>query len=195
MTGRGVLGAGLGILLAGALAAAGAPAEAPGAGAGSGTPAGGSIDAKGALERLKTLAGTWEGPVASPEGETTRSIFAVTAGGSAVMETMFPGTKEEMVTVFFLDGKTLRAHHYCSAGNQPRLKFDAQASGPNDLRFAFDGGTNFDPKKDAHIHSARFILGADGALTEEWESRNEGAHASTHTATLRRAGREPRTGT
>jgi hypothetical protein len=182
MTGRAMLCAGMLILPAMPAAGAGAPAETKTAGA----PASGPIDAKAALERLKMLAGTWEGSVPSPEGETTRSIFAVTAGGSAVMETMFPGTKEEMVTVFFLDGATLRATHYCSAGNQPRLRFDAKGSGPNDLRFAFDGGSNFDPKKDMHIHSARFILGADGALTEEWEYRNEGKTSGTHRATLTR---------
>ncbi|HEV8200609.1 MAG TPA: hypothetical protein VGS03_11370 [Candidatus Polarisedimenticolia bacterium] len=149
-------------------------------------PAGGTLGAKAALEQLKELAGTWEGTIPSPEGVATRSVFAVTAGGTAVMETQFPGTDQEMLTLYFLDGQTLRATHYCSAGNQPHMKLDTRASAPGDLRFAFDGGTNFDPKKDLHIHSVRYVFGADGSLREEWEYRDEGKTSGTHKVTLTR---------
>ncbi|HET8945687.1 MAG TPA: hypothetical protein VFQ07_01785, partial [Candidatus Polarisedimenticolia bacterium] len=144
------------------------------------------LGAKAALEQLKELAGTWEGTTPAPEGMATRSIFAVTAGGTAVMETQFPGTGHEMLTLYFLDGPDLRATHYCAAGNQPHMKLDTRASAPGDLRFAFDGGTNFDPKKDMHIHSVRYVFGADGALHEEWEYRNEGKTSGTHKVTLTR---------
>ncbi|HEV8201659.1 MAG TPA: hypothetical protein VGS03_16715, partial [Candidatus Polarisedimenticolia bacterium] len=110
-------------------------------------PAGGTLGAKAALEQLKELAGTWEGTRPSPEGAATRSVFAVAAGGTAVMETQFPGTDQEMVTLYYLDGQILRATHYCSAGNQPHMKLDTRASAPGDLRFAFDGGTNFNPRR------------------------------------------------
>jgi|KBSSwiStaDraftv2_1062776.scaffolds.fasta_scaffold86611_2 hypothetical protein len=148
------------------------------------TASGGTLQARAALEQLKGLAGTWEGTTPSPEGVATRSIFAVTAGGTAVMETQFPGTDQEMITLYFLDGPNLRATHYCSAGNQPHMKLDTRASAPGDLRFAFDGGTSFDPKKDLHIHSVRYVFGADGSLSEEWEYRNEGKTSGTHKVTL-----------
>jgi hypothetical protein len=149
-------------------------------------PAGGTLGAKAALEQLKELAGTWEATIPSPEGVATRSVFAVTAGGTAVMETQFPGTDQEMVTLYFIDGQTLRATHYCSAGNQPHMKLDTRASAPGDLRFAFDGGTNFNPRRDMHIHSVRYVFGADGSLSEEWEYRNEGKTSGTHKVTLTR---------
>jgi len=148
--------------------------------------AGGTLGAKAALEQLKELAGTWEGTTPAPEGVLTRSVFAVTAGGTAVMETQFPGTDQEMVTIYFVDGPNLRATHYCSAGNQPHMRLDTRASAPGDLRFIFDGGTNFDPEKDMHIHSVRYVFGADGSLHEEWESRNEGKTSGTHKVTLTR---------
>src|SRR5262245_11739572 len=163
---------GLAVLLTFAPAAllAGTPsapaATAPGAAA--------ALDAKAALERLKTLAGAWEGTTSGPEGLPASSIFSVTAGGTAVMERMFAGTPHEMVTVYFREGSALRATHYCSAGNQPQMRFDARSSTADDLRFAFDGGTGFDPKKDMHVRSARFKFSPEGALTEEWEFRNEG---------------------
>src|SRR5262245_18420019 len=185
------LKAGSAMLLA-ALVAAGAVsdprAEAPATSgpATAATAAGGTLGGRAALEQLNEHAGTWEGTTPAPEGVATRSVFAVTAGGTAVMETQFPGTDQEMVTLYFLDGPLLRATHYCSAGNQPHMKLDTRASAPGDLRFAFDGGTNFDPKKDMHIHSVRYVFGADGSLSEEWEYRNEGKTSGTHKVTLTR---------
>jgi hypothetical protein len=145
------------------------------------------LDGKTALERLKALAGTWEGTIVGPEKAPAKSIFSVTAGGTAVVEKMFPDTPHEMVTVYFLEGAALRVTHYCSAGNQPHMRFDARASTADDLRFAFDGGTGFDPKKDLHVHAARLTFSPDGALTEEWEFHNEGGKNGIHAMTLTRA--------
>src|SRR5690348_2757738 len=70
------------------------------------------------FERLKSLAGDWMGK--GPGGqEITMLRFRVTAGGSALEETEFPGTDHEMVTVFHMDGDRLALTHYCHLGNQP----------------------------------------------------------------------------
>ena len=177
------------LALASAAVLAGAPSgAAPAAVPASTAGAAGALDGKAALERLKGLAGTWEGTTSGPEGHPAKSVFTVTAGGTAVMERMFAGTPHEMVTVYFLDGSALRATHYCSAGNQPMMRFDAKASSGDVLQFAFDGGTGFDPKKDMHVRSARFTFTPEGALTEEWEFRNEGKDKTTgtHAMTLTR---------
>ncbi len=104
------------------------------------------------LEKMKKLAGTWL--VADPEGKATdqvASIIKVTAGGSIVHETEFPGQAEEMVSVYTVDGPDLIMTHYCVLGNQPRLKADPNSS-ENQIVFQFAGGTNLDPKKDKHMH-------------------------------------------
>jgi hypothetical protein len=104
------------------------------------------------LERLKKLAGTWV--EADKDGKATdkvMSVIKVTAGGSAVEETLFPGQPQEMVSVYHRDGSDLIMTHYCVLGNQPRLKADPK-SPSNQIRFLFDGGTNLDPKKDMHMH-------------------------------------------
>src|SRR5438045_2893874 len=69
------------------------------------------------LERLKKLAGEWV--VADAQGQPTDkliSVFKVTAAGSAVQETIFPGSNHEMVTLYHRDGADLVLTHYCALG-------------------------------------------------------------------------------
>ena len=104
------------------------------------------------LERLKKLAGTWV--EADKDGKPTDkvvSVIKVTAAGSAVHETLFPGQPHEMVSVYYRDGADLVMTHYCALGNQPRMKADPK-SPANQLHFQFAGGSNLDPAKDMHMH-------------------------------------------
>ena len=127
-----------------------------------------------AFERFKALAGDW---VSAEDAEMAKkgdlvARYAVTAGGSAVVETIFPGQAHEMVTVYHADGPDLVLTHYCMEGNQPRMRAKA-AQGPR-FDFAFDGGTNIDPKRDRHMHSASLaFLGAD-EIRSEWTELAEG---------------------
>jgi hypothetical protein len=104
------------------------------------------------LERLKKLAGTWV--AADKDGKPTDqvvSVIKVTANGSVVHETLFPGSDHEMVSIYHRDGADLVMTHYCALGNQPRMKADPK-SPKNQIHFLFDGGTNLDPAKDMHMH-------------------------------------------
>ena len=106
------------------------------------------------LEKMKTLVGTWV--AADKDGKPTEEVVSViklTAGGSAVHETIFPGQPQEMVSVYTADGADLVMTHYCMLGNQPRMKASTK-SGGNKINFEFAGGSNLDPKKDKHMHSA-----------------------------------------
>ena len=88
--------------------------------------------------------------------ETESVVYKLTGGGSAgIVETQFPGSDHEMVSVYHLDGDDLRMTHYCVAGNQPHVKLDRANSKPDQLIFVFDGGTNLDPHKDMHIHGVK----------------------------------------
>jgi hypothetical protein len=104
------------------------------------------------LEKMKKLVGTWL--TTDTDGKVTdriASIIKLTAGGSVVHETLFPGQTEEMVSLYTVDGPDLIMTHYCVLGNQPRLKADPNSS-ENQLAFQFAGGANLDPKKDKHMH-------------------------------------------
>jgi hypothetical protein len=110
------------------------------------------------LEKMKKLAGTWL--LTDKEGQATEeiaSVIKVTAGGSAVHETLFPGQPQEMVSVYTVDGSDLIMTHYCVLGNQPRMKADLKPS-TNQIVFRFAGGSNLDPKKDKHMHEAVLTL-------------------------------------
>ena len=118
--------------------------------------------APAALDRFKALAGEW---VAAEDSELSKkgdlvARYVVTAAGSAVVETVVPGSPHEMVTVYHADGSDLVLTHYCMEGNQPSMR--ARNPRGSRIEFTFDGGTNIDPKKDRHMNSASLeLVGAD----------------------------------
>jgi hypothetical protein len=137
------------------------------------------IASKAAFEKLKTLEGEWtmEG---QPEGAPPMKInYKIVASGSAVIEELFPGTDHSMVSVYYLVGNDLRLTHYCAAKNQPQLKLDRAASSPELLVFAFDGGTNFDPAKDMHMHEGKIAFKEGGKLESAWTGYNGGKATET----------------
>ena len=148
------------VLAAGAAAAAPAPAPAR--------------PTSAPLERFKTLAGEW---VAAEDGDMVKkgdlvARYAVTASGTAVVETVFPGSEHEMVTVYHADGPDLVLTHFCMEGNQPRMR--ARGAQGSRFEFAYDGGTNIDPKRDRHMHSATFDLASANEIRSEWSELAEG---------------------
>lgn len=77
------------------------------------------------LNRIKSLAGRWT-TTTSMFGKKNQRMYTeyeVTAGGSAVLERIFPGTPQEMISVYYDDkhGK-LAMTHYCIMRNRPTLK-------------------------------------------------------------------------
>ncbi len=74
------------------------------------------------LNRIKALVGKWESTTSmfGKKDEQVFTEYAISAGGSAVVETIFPGTPNEMVSVYYDDdnGK-LGMTHYCMMRNRP----------------------------------------------------------------------------
>jgi hypothetical protein len=127
------------------------------------------------LEKMKKLAGTWL--AADKDGNPTDqvvSIIKVTAGGSAVHETLFPGQPLEMISVYTADGADLVMTHYCVLGNQPRMKADPK-SPPNQIVFQFAGGTNLDVAKDKHMHEATLTIVSDDRIELKGTAWENGA--------------------
>ena len=123
------------------------------------------MDHAAAFERLKSLAGEWEG-ARSAVGDTTRLSYRTASNGTVVMEILNQGGTDEMINMYHLvDGK-LMAAHYCAAGNQPLLGLVAATD--RELRFAFAGGSNIDAARDGHIHEVSITFRDDGRLDSRW---------------------------
>ncbi len=131
--------------------------------------AGPALTAKQAFERLKTLEGTWEGKASGDMD--VKVVYKVTGAGSALIETQFPGTGHEMVTVYHLDGDQLVLTHYCAAGNQPSMKL--KSSDANTLSFDFTKGSNMKPT-DMHMHSMKLSFKAADHVVSDWTSFQNG---------------------
>jgi hypothetical protein len=134
-----------------------------------------------AFERFKGLVGDWE--VADAENESQKGKIALryhlTSGGSAVVETVFPGGDMEMVTVYHRSGAQLMLTHYCHLGNQPRMRTKG-VDDNGELVFHFADGGDLDPGKDTHMHSARIRFVDANHFSTEWELYRDGKSVEVH---------------
>ena len=149
------------------------------------------IDGPFAFNYLKRLEGDWEGSVSGEGSGDVRVVFAPSANGTVLLETAFPGTDREMVTVYFLEGPDLTVTHFHPAGNQPRLRLDQKRSYANRYYFKFAGGTGFDKSKDRHVHEGSIqFKGTDGVVIERvlFDGLSRAGHV---TLNLRRSGAAP----
>lgn len=138
------------------------------------------------FEQMKQLVGAWEGTSdMGKEGEKVKMEYRLTAGGSALVETLFPGSAEEMVSVYHdRDGK-LAMTHYCMLRNQPRMtltKADAQTI---DLAFAKEGN-DIDPAKDKHMHAVGITFTDNDHIVQKWTLFEKGEDKGTVTLKLTR---------
>lgn len=133
------------------------------------------------LTALKALAGDWAGPTYKHKDERVWAqeensvvTYRLTGGGSAVVETMFPGTPSEMTTVYHDDsaGKLVMTH-YCNARNQPKMELVSFEN--NQLAFELAADADIDAEHEHHAHALTLTLGADGSLQHDWTNHHMGA--------------------
>ncbi len=135
-----------------------------------------------AFEALKKLVGDWTSPE-GPHGKPVETNFRLTAGGTVLIETLFPGTPEEMITMYHLDGSDLILTHYCMLGNQPRLKAES-ASESKKIAFKSIGGTNM-KMTDMHMGQATLTLIDQQNFEADWCSCSGGKPDGNHHVTLK----------
>jgi len=77
-------------------------------------------DAQKAFEKLKTLAGSWQGSVM---GIPVQMTIRVTSRGNAILhEVTSSGMPDNPITMIYVDGDRLLLAHYCDSGNRPRME-------------------------------------------------------------------------
>lgn len=142
--------------------------------------AAGPAKAADAFAHLKSLAGTWNGHVMTADGPPTTVDYRLTAGGTAVMETLFGGTPDEMLTVYTLDGNDIVATHFCGVGNQPIMKLDKSKSTPNRLVFSFVRVGGDHAKDHPHVHNGFLHFTGANQMETMWSMQMPNGSAFEH---------------
>jgi len=91
-------------------------------------------DAQKAFEKMKTLAGSWEGTYM---GRSAKMTIRVTSTGNAILHEMTsPGRPDDPITMIYVDGDRLLLTHFCDSGNRPRMQGKLSPDG-NTVTFDF----------------------------------------------------------
>jgi hypothetical protein len=139
------------------------------------------------LAQFQQLAGQWVGKARFGEAgdHEVRAIYKVTSGGSAIVETLFPDTEREMVTIIHQDGDDLALTHYCHLGNQPHMRTKGQSDGTK-VAFKYSGASNLKSDKDKHMHEVTYTFVDKDTLKSEWTLYDNGKTTATVVMELKR---------
>lgn len=134
-------------------------------------------DAKASFDKVKTLTGVWRGQVKTnpphPEWENAPiwvTMRTTSRGNALVHEIKQPGTpddltKDDPVTMFYVDGDHLTLTHYCDAGNRPRMTARGSSDGKT---IEFDLADVAGNMEYGHMHHAVFTFIDADHHTEDW---------------------------
>ena len=138
-------------------------------------------EAQQSFAQMKTLAGSWEGPVTvnplmpGMEGQPIAPLHltmrVASRGNSIVHEfqeantPLDPSRYDHPITMFYLDGGQLNLVHYCDAGNRPRMTGRISPDGKAvEFEFADLSGGN----QRGHMQHAVFTIIDADHHTEDW---------------------------
>src|SRR5581483_8231044 len=143
----------------------------------------GQSDAQKSFEKLKTLAGSWEGqvttvpPTSDIEGKLMQVSLRVTSMGNAIVHEMTgAGRPDDPITMLYLDSDRLLLTHYCDAGNRPRMVAKMSPDGKT-VEFEFldiAGNTQY-----GHMHHALFTSVDENHHIEDWTFMVNGKQGPT----------------
>jgi hypothetical protein len=134
-------------------------------------------DAQKSFDKLKTLAGSWEG---SFSGNPMQISLRVTSMGNALMDEMRQvGSPENPVTMVYVDGDRLLLTHYCDAGNRPRMTARMTPAGKT-VEFNFLDVANFNSAQGGYMHHAVFTTVDANHHTEDWTFLLHGKPMQAH---------------
>jgi hypothetical protein len=140
------------------------------------------------FEKIKSLKGEWKvtkGPEHGVQGGTI--TYRITAGGSAVLESMFEGTEHEMITTYYVDGDQLSLTHYCMLQNRPHMRAEKQSSADKIVFKCHHEGENAKMEKEMHMHQAVYNFIDANHIKTEWTMFKDGkADPAPHVFELER---------
>lgn len=136
-------------------------------------------NAQKSFDKLKTLAGTWQGPVTveppMPDmkgGNIMQISLRVTSRGNALVHEMQeagtpldPAKYDHPLTMLYLDGEHLTLVHYCDAGNRPRM---VARPSPDSKTVEFDFVDLSGANEYGHMNHAVFTFIDANHHLEDW---------------------------
>lgn len=141
----------------------------------------GQSGADKSFDRIKSLAGTWEGalttvPAAAAEHrEYLRVSLRETSSGNAVLHEMkVQGAPDDPITMLYVDGNRLFLRHYCDAGNRPRMVATAS---PDGKTITFNVVDVSGSKSHGYMEHVVFTAIDASHHTEDWTFLLPGNHA------------------
>ena len=135
------------------------------------------------FEKMKTLVGDWYF-VDSPSDANAVASYRTTAGGSTLIETLFPGQEHEMTSMIHQDNGRLMLTHYCMLKNQPTMV--AMPGDPDKIHFQFLRVSNLASEMDAFMREVTFSFFGPNRLNATWTSWENGKEESVKTFEVER---------
>src|SRR5216684_2396069 len=113
------------------------------------------------FEKMKSLTGEWAGKTDS--GAAAKVSYRLASNGTALLETLYTA-----------DGSRVVVTHYCSAGNQPRMRTAPISGSPQKLDFSFVDAGNLPDAAAGHMHHLEVTFEDADHFTQHWTWRQDG---------------------
>ena len=127
-----------------------------------------------AFQQMNQLAGNWEGAVDMGKGpQKINASYRVSSAGSVLVETIFEGTPNEMVTIYHDDkNQRLGLTHYCGLNNQPKMVLIGNKE--NTLEFDLVPNTPIDAAHEPHMHALTLTFSGKDEMKQHWTQFAQG---------------------
>ena len=134
-------------------------------------------NSKKGFDKIKSLVGTWHSKMT--DGSITKITYKIVSNGSTIMETISGKEDDAMVTMYHLNGNNLMMTHYCSAGNQPRMKAMVTDNKIKTLNFKYIDATNLKSEHDGHMLNLDITFKDKDHFTQAWTWTKDGKNSTT----------------
>lgn len=143
------------------------------------------VKASAELERMKSLVGTWEGKADLGQGPVDLTVqYRLLAGGTVLEERVFPGTPQEMVTMYYDKNGKLALTHYCVMGNRPAMTLNS--SDAKSIKFDFDSSCGINTATESHMHALKITFDDANTITTSCQAIINGQPIPEKPTTLKR---------
>jgi hypothetical protein len=128
-----------------------------------------------AWEKMKSLVGEWEGTMTHGEMNMPVKVsYSLVSGGTSLMERMNAPDGHDMVTMYYRDGSRIMMTHYCSEGNQPRMRAQAATGELKSLAFDFVDAIGLASPQAEHMRKLVVRFEDADHFMQEWTHRKAG---------------------